>query len=179
MTHQDVQTEFERTLTTLAGKWRSAGVVLVSLDLAGTLLPARDIDETDWLTRLVRRPGITRSLMQRAAATWADQDVPQPMEASPGLWLCPTPTVHRRERTGYVVAVMLCHELLESEQFAAMCQGAALDQMLCRSQLANMPPIVVVAKDAHPVSAPSPATDSPVDRNRQRPTVPVHLSANS
>lgn len=141
MTHYSVQSDVERVLPALAAKWRKAGVVLMPTDLDGSLISGAGDDAGDWLTRLVRKPQIMRALLRDAAQSWNTQDAPEPVEAAPGLWLCPNALIRRRERTGYVVAVMLCYELLESEQLAAMCQGASLDQMLCRSQLAALPPI--------------------------------------
>ncbi len=141
MTQTALQTDFSRVLPGLAGKWRRAGIVLMPVDLGGEIVSSVGTDASDWLCRLVRRPMLMRRWLADAATQWVSQERPQPIEVTSGLWLCPCEVVQRRERVGFIVAAMLCYELLGSEQFAAMCQGAELDLTLCRHQLEKLPPI--------------------------------------
>ena len=128
------------TIAPLQEKWRRVGIVLVRTDKDGAVV-AGGACESDWLTQLVRRPAIVRRLIEQAVRQWATQERPHVVEASPGLWLCPSEIIQRRERVGYVVAVMPCYELLQAEQLAAMCQGAGLDMTLVQAQLTALPPI--------------------------------------
>ncbi|MAB82325.1 MAG: hypothetical protein CMJ24_02675 [Phycisphaerae bacterium] len=118
---------------------REAGIVLLTCDTNGRTMPSTRAG-ADWLWSLVARSGVVLRALAGCCEAWNDQERPTPTEGVPGLWFVPIPIEERRTRTAYGVACIPCTEILDSEYFSAMCQGARLDATWCRSQLEMLPP---------------------------------------
>jgi len=117
---------------------REIGMVLLSCDMGGGLTPSRQTARRDWLTELVRTPGIVRRGLTVACEQWADESCPQPLELVPGLWCGSVPLRDRRDRVGYVLIAIPTRDLLESEHLSAMCQATHFDIRVCRERLQRL-----------------------------------------
>lgn len=123
----------------LRERLRRAGIVLLTCD-AGGRITARQAKGQDWLTDVLCGSVLFRSMLSNAVRQWDSQEEPELVEASPGLWLVPTPIMNRRRRSGFTVAVIVSEPFPGTEELAAMCQAARMDQALCRTKLAELPP---------------------------------------
>lgn len=125
-------------LSALSQRMREAGMVMLRCDVDGQL--AINHRSVDWMTQLLSRSPMIRRLLVDATATWEHQEHPESMEVVPGLWFAPVPLTARRRRTGYSIVALPTEELLDAEQFDALCQAAQMDSQLVRSLLAALPP---------------------------------------
>ncbi len=139
MNHRDTHLG-TRTILSLPRRMREVGLLLLDSDETGKLI-ARPSPGRDWLVDLFCQAPIFIISLRQAAAEWAQQDPPTPIEASPGCWFAPMPRVVRRRRIGYTVAVIVTTPFLHSEQLSAMCQAAEADVTLTRKRLAQLPPV--------------------------------------
>ncbi|MDP7574325.1 MAG: hypothetical protein QF723_04375, partial [Phycisphaerales bacterium] len=117
---------------------REIGMVLCSCDLSGVLAPSRQTTRRDWLTELVRTPGLVRRGFKDACEQWGDESTPQPFELVPGLWCAAVPLRNRRDRVGYALIAIPTSELLKSEHLSAMCQATHFDVRVCRERLRRL-----------------------------------------
>jgi len=75
----------------------------------------------------------------RAARGWLDTETPKIVEPFPGCWLLPIVTDHAENPPkNVVVAMALGQPALETEQFEAICAGAALGREQGRSLFASI-----------------------------------------
>ncbi len=139
MKHRDTHLGASAILS-LPQRLREVGLLLLDCDETGKLI-ARPSPGRDWLADLFCQAPIFIISLRQAAAQWAEQNPPTPIEASPGCWLAPLPRLMRRRRIGYTVAVIVTTPFLESEQLSAMCQAAKFDVTLTRTRLAALPPV--------------------------------------
>jgi HD-GYP domain-containing protein (c-di-GMP phosphodiesterase class II) len=116
------------------------GILPLECDRTGKLI-SRPAAGGDWLADLFCQAPIFIIALRQAAAQWAEQHPPEPLEIFPGCWLGPTPRINRRRRIGYYVAVLIAGPFLDCEQLSAMCQAASADFALCRQRLAELPPV--------------------------------------
>ncbi len=100
-------------ILSLPQRLREVGLLLLDCDETGKLI-ARPSPGRDWLADLFCQAPIFIISLRQAAAEWAQQDAPTPIEASPGCWLAPSPRVVRRRRICYTVAVVVATPFLES-----------------------------------------------------------------
>ncbi|MDG2423781.1 MAG: HD-GYP domain-containing protein [Phycisphaerales bacterium] len=126
-------------VSTLEQRLREIGLVLMQCDRNGQCGPRRSA-RRDWLRDLINRSPIVTRMLPEAAAQWNNEEQPLPFEAVPGLWLAAVPVQERRERTGYVIAAIPTCELMQSEQFVAMCQSARLDTRMAVRMLEGIEP---------------------------------------
>jgi len=84
----------------------------------------------DWF----RSPSNER-LVREAVRGWESRGDAAPLELFPGCWALPLVERHRRQRTGYSVAIALGPDALHSEQFMSACQSARLDAAVMRTLL--------------------------------------------
>ena len=119
---------------------REAGIVLLTTDLDGALLPTRASD-IDWFASLFCHSPLFARALSQAAEIWREQPQPPLVELFPGCWIAAQPRMARRRRTGYVVVVLVTHDFLASEQLAAMCQAASMDYQLTVRKLTDIPPL--------------------------------------
>jgi HD-GYP domain-containing protein (c-di-GMP phosphodiesterase class II) len=117
---------------------REIGMVLCSCGTSGELAPSRRTTRCDWLTDLVRTPGIVRRGIEDACAVWSDETTLQPRELVPGLWCAAVPLRDRRDRVGYAMLAIPTVELLDSEHLSAMCQATHFDVRVCRERLRRL-----------------------------------------
>ena len=66
---------------------REIGMVLMSCDTEGTLAASRKSNRRDWLTELIRTPGIVRRGLLAACEQWAAADG-APAAAKAANWNC-------------------------------------------------------------------------------------------
>jgi HD-GYP domain-containing protein (c-di-GMP phosphodiesterase class II) len=116
------------------------GILLLECDQTGKLI-SRPAPGGDWLLDLYCQAPIFIIALRQAAAQWAEQRVPEPLEVFPGCWAAPMPRINRRRRIGYYVAVIIAAPFLDCEQLSAMCQAASVDFELCRQRLVELPPV--------------------------------------
>ena len=69
-----------------------------------------------------------RMIMSEAAMIWSTQDVLEPQELHPGMWVFPFIEEHRDRRTGFFVAVGFSPDILESNLIAEGCEGNQLQR---------------------------------------------------
>lgn len=117
---------------------REIGMVLISCDTEGTLSACRQSNRRDWLTELVRTPGLVRRGLVAACEQWGGESVPTPFELVPGLWAAPVPLRNRRSCVGYALVAIPTRDLLESEHLAAMCQATHFDVRVCQERLRRL-----------------------------------------
>jgi HD-GYP domain-containing protein (c-di-GMP phosphodiesterase class II) len=117
---------------------REIGMVLMSCDTEGALTSSRQSNRRDWLTELVRTPGLVRRGLVAACEQWKSESVPSSLELVPGLWAAPVPLRNRRECIGYALVAIPTRDLLDSEHLAAMCQATHFDVRVCQERLRRL-----------------------------------------
>ncbi len=127
-------------LPSLRSRLQKVGVPLFTCGNEG-LLSASDPADGTWIEQLLTRGRLLVQQLPSLTAAWNEETEPAEVEVFPGLWLVPMGLRNRRERTGYVVAVLISDEFERSEQLAALCQSAEMDVQLCRGTIAKLPPI--------------------------------------
>lgn len=73
--------------------------------------------------------------IEQAARAWAADPSPAPIELFPGWWLIPLIESARRRRQALYVGLALEPRALESEEFDAACQSAAIDRAAAAAAL--------------------------------------------
>ena len=119
-------------LLELRSRLLEAGIALLECDANGNLRAAKP---PGVLAQLCEKSPLFVHELKKALKSGGRNEESDAVEVIPGLWALPIPLVNRRKRTGYAVAIIPASEFLECEQFAAMCQSAAVDAQLCRTQL--------------------------------------------
>ncbi len=119
---------------------RQLGIVLLQIDRDGVAV-APPPPDADWLSDLLVRPTLIHRHLQQVVSQWAGQTLPKPIEAFPGVWFIAIPLGSRREHQGFIVAVIVTQDIIESEQLAGMCQAVEFDLALTRMRLLRLPPV--------------------------------------
>ncbi|RMH29864.1 MAG: HD-GYP domain-containing protein [Planctomycetota bacterium] len=125
-THQPVPRE-------LVARCHELGLLTWRLDANG--LPMEEPDAPELLAMWMSSKQFRAELTTLASA-WSGMDTPQAVEPRPGMWVFPFEEVHRRRRTGYVVAIGFGREILESDLLEPSCVGGSLQLSAVRHQLA-------------------------------------------
>ncbi len=78
------------------------------------------------------------NLVTQAALEWVNGQDHEPREVFPGCTLLPLPEISRRRVSAVNVTMLLSESALQTEEFAAGCQSACLDQAATRRALTDI-----------------------------------------
>jgi hypothetical protein len=126
----------------LAERLRTVGILLVGCDVSGVIVVGPSRGE-DWLVDLCCHSPMLQRAVQRAASRWNQQEDPETIEITPGLWVKPLPVVVRRRRVAYSLGMVVTGKLLSSEYLVSICNSAGMDLQLTEKLLADLPPASV------------------------------------
>jgi HD-GYP domain-containing protein (c-di-GMP phosphodiesterase class II) len=129
----------DRDAPAVTARLRAEGIFVTECDASGEL-HAGQVAAGDWLARALLESRLLHQAIRDAVEQWSMQGNPQASKLFPGCWVVPLPIEKRRRRTGYTLILIPTMALLESEQFAAMCQSAQLDYQVCAAQLRSLGP---------------------------------------
>ncbi len=87
------------------------------------------------LERIVNAPAFKKAL-RAASAKWLTHSQPDPAVLINGWTLVPIPITARRERAGYINALLLSNEGISGGHFQTLCQSARVDATLAAKLLA-------------------------------------------
>jgi HD-GYP domain-containing protein (c-di-GMP phosphodiesterase class II) len=146
MSAQRTQCDQPTGETVLHQRFRDCGILILRCDEQGRL-EGQPVDREDWYAQLCTKSPLFCKALEAAALRWSSQPAPDPFQAFPGLFLAPTPVIHRRRRCGYVVGVIATDALLQSEQLVAMCQACKFDYELTVRRFAGLPPLAISEVD--------------------------------
>lgn len=135
----EIQSKREQQCGAIRLRLRELGMPYFNCTEAGDLQAAAS-PSSDWLHDLFAMSPLFARALTEAASVWSQQTEPEVCEKMPGLHLAPIPTLNRRRRSGYGVAVILTEDFLQSEQLLAMCQSALADHRLTLQLLQSLPP---------------------------------------
>lgn len=118
---------------TLMGRCRELGLFCWRVDSNACIVDPPNSDGLigAWLQSPALKPYLTR-----AAQQWFDTETPQAVEPFPGCWLLPI--IADQADKPVAIAMALGQRALESEQFEAICAGAALDKNKTRLAFASV-----------------------------------------
>ena len=125
-THQPVPRE-------LVARCRELGLLTWRLDANG--LPMEEPDAPELLAMWMSSK-LFRGELTTLASDWSGMDTPEAACPRPGMWVFPFEELHRRRRTGYVVAIGFGREMLTSDLLEPSCVGGSLQLSAVKHQLA-------------------------------------------
>jgi HD-GYP domain-containing protein (c-di-GMP phosphodiesterase class II) len=109
--------------TAMASRMVELGLLLWRLNDRGDVLYEPELEGTAGLWVKSRR---VVELLGEAVRAWNQQEKPEAIALLPGLWALPVPEVARRKRVGYAVGLALGDELVETREFASICEQVSL-----------------------------------------------------
>ncbi len=130
-----IQTSDTPAQAKLRERYASLGLPVWRSDAGGVF--AAEPDNNGFFGEWLRSPFIA-GVVRRCVERWSDEAEPTLAEAFPGCWLIPIIEGRRRRRRSFTVVMCLGEEAVTSEQFAAACQSAGLDERVVRSAIASL-----------------------------------------